>query len=109
MERYRISGPPFDFASQADANSRNTNVCGLRLLSLTVEGHSIFYTFSQCAKPKTWQMVKIVWTDSAIEDLNVIGESLVELPEPKPKKKKKLSADISSPYFRVSINEQSES
>jgi hypothetical protein len=31
----------------------------------------------------------IVWTDSAIEDLNAIGESLVELPEPKPKKKKK--------------------
>jgi len=25
-----------------------------------------------------------------IEDLNAIGESLVELPEPKPKKKKKL-------------------
>jgi len=39
---------------------------------------------------KTWQMVKIVWTDSAIEDLNAVGESLVELPEPKPKKKKKL-------------------
>jgi hypothetical protein len=35
-------------------------------------------------------MVKIGWTDSAIEDLNAIGESLVELPEPKPKKKKKL-------------------
>jgi hypothetical protein len=35
-------------------------------------------------------MVKIVWTDSAIEDFNAIGESLVELPEPKPKKKKKL-------------------
>ena len=50
-------------------------------------------------------MVKIVWTDSAIEDLNAIGESLVELPEPKPKKKKKLQADISSLYFRVSINE----
>ena len=33
-------------------------------------------------------MVKIVWTDSAIEDLNAIGESLLELPEPKPKKKK---------------------
>jgi len=39
---------------------------------------------------KTWQMVKIVWTDSAIEDLNAVGESLVELPEPKPKKKKTL-------------------
>jgi len=35
-------------------------------------------------------MVKIVWTDSAIEDLNAIEESLLELPEPKPKKKKKL-------------------
>jgi len=35
-------------------------------------------------------MVKIVLTDSAIEDLNAIGESLVELSEPKPKKKKKL-------------------
>jgi hypothetical protein len=32
-------------------------------------------------------MVKIVWTDSAIEDLNGSGESLVELPEPKKKKK----------------------
>ena len=42
--------------------------------------------------------------NSAIEDLNVIGESLVELPEPKPKKKKKLKADISSHYFRGSIN-----
>ena len=50
LERYRISGPPFDFASQADANSRNTNVCGLRLLSLTSEGHSIFYTFCQYPK-----------------------------------------------------------
>jgi len=39
---------------------------------------------------KLGKMVKIVWTDSAIEDLNAIGESLVELPEPKPKKKKKL-------------------
>jgi hypothetical protein len=35
-------------------------------------------------------MVKIVWTDSAIEDLKSIGESLLELPEPKPKKKKEL-------------------
>ena len=26
LERYRISGPPFDFASQAYANSRNPNV-----------------------------------------------------------------------------------
>jgi len=26
LGRYRISGPPFDFASQADANSRNPNV-----------------------------------------------------------------------------------
>jgi hypothetical protein len=34
-------------------------------------------------------MVKIAWT-AAIEDLNATGESLVELPEPKPKKKKKL-------------------
>jgi len=42
-------------------------------------------------------MIKIVWTDSAIEDLNAIGESLVELPKPKPEKKKKLHADISSP------------
>ena len=33
-------------------------------------------------------MVKIVWTDSAIEDLNAIGESLVELAEPKSKKNK---------------------
>jgi len=35
-------------------------------------------------------MVKIVWTGSAIEDLTAIGESFVELPEPKPKKNKKL-------------------
>jgi hypothetical protein len=46
--------------------------------------------FKRRSKAKTWQMVKIVWTDSAIEDLNAIGDSLVELPEPKPKKKKKL-------------------
>jgi hypothetical protein len=39
------------------------------------------------AKPETWQMVKIVWTDSASEYLIVIGESWVELPEPKPEKK----------------------
>jgi hypothetical protein len=31
-------------------------------------------------------MVKIVWSDTAIEDLNAIGGSLVELPRPKPKK-----------------------
>lgn len=49
-------------------------------------------------------MVKIIWTDSTIEDLNAIGESLVELPEPKPKKKKKLYADMNSLYFRGSIN-----
>jgi hypothetical protein len=40
------------------------------------------------SKAKTRKMVKIVLTDSAIEDLNVIGESLVKLPEPKPEKKK---------------------
>jgi hypothetical protein len=39
-------------------------------------------------RSKTWQMLKAVWTDSAIEDLNTIGGSLVELPEPKPMKKK---------------------
>jgi hypothetical protein len=32
-------------------------------------------------------MAKIAWTDSAIEDLNATGESLVELPEPKKKQK----------------------
>jgi hypothetical protein len=36
-------------------------------------------------------MVKIVWIDSAIEDLNAVGGFLVELPEPKPKKKEILS------------------
>jgi hypothetical protein len=54
-------------------------------------------------------MVKIVWTDAEIEDLNAIGESLVELREPKLKKKKKLYAEISLLYFRGSINEQNES
>lgn len=49
-------------------------------------------------------MVKIIWTDAAIEDLNAIGESLVKLPAPKLKKKKKLHADISLLYFSVSIN-----
>jgi hypothetical protein len=52
-------------------------------------------------------MVKIVWTDFAIEDLNAIGESLVELH--KPKKKKILKADISSLFFGGSINEWNES
>jgi plasmid stabilization system protein ParE len=33
-------------------------------------------------------MVKIVWTDSAIEDLNAIGESLVELPEQSQRRKR---------------------
>src|SRR6266849_1795937 len=50
LERYQFAGLTFDFASQAYANSRNPNVCGLRLLSLTSEGHSIFYTFFQCPK-----------------------------------------------------------
>jgi hypothetical protein len=36
-------------------------------------------------------MVKIVWTDSAIEDLNAIGESLVELPEPELEKSKRVT------------------
>ena len=34
--------------------------------------------------------LRLVWTDSANEKLNAIGESLVELPQPKPRKKKKL-------------------
>jgi len=54
---------------------------------------------------KSWQMVKRAWTDSAIEDLNAIGESLVVLPEAMPTKKKKMYADISSLYFRGAINE----
>jgi hypothetical protein len=88
LERGRIADLPFDFASEANADSRNSKVG--RLLSVASEGLGIFHTFCQCPKPKTWQMVKIVWIDSAIEDLNAIGEPLVELPEPKPKKKKKL-------------------
>ena len=40
-----------------------------------------------------------------IEDLNAIGESLVELPRSKSKTKKKLHADISFLYFGGSINE----
>jgi hypothetical protein len=40
------------------------------------------------SKAKTWQMVKIIWTDSAIEGLKAIGESLVELPGPKAKEEK---------------------
>ncbi len=52
---------------------------------------SAYFTHSDnVPKSKTWHMIKTIWTDSAIEDLNAIGESLVELPEPKPKKKKKL-------------------
>jgi len=35
-------------------------------------------------------MIKIVWNDSEIKDLNAIGESLAELTEPKPKKNMKL-------------------
>ena len=41
-------------------------------------------------------MVRIVWTDSSIEDLNAIGESLVELPRAKAKEEKEIVSRISS-------------
>jgi len=70
---------------------------------LEIASNNITEDFKRRSRAKTWKMVKIVWTDSGIEDSNAIGESLVELPEPKPQKKKKLHADISSLYCRVSI------
>jgi len=45
-------------------------------------------------------MAEIVWTDSAIKDSSAIGESWAESPEPRPKKKEKLQAGISSHDFR---------
>ena len=41
-------------------------------------------------------MVRIVWIDSSIEDLNAIGESLVELPRAKAKAKAKEEKEIVS-------------
>ena len=35
-------GLPFDFANVAYADSRSPDICGLRFLSLTFEGHSYF-------------------------------------------------------------------
>jgi hypothetical protein len=43
-------------------------------------------------------------TDSAIEDLNAIGESLVES-RAKAKEEKEIASRYNSLYFRVSINE----
>ena len=44
-------------------------------------------------------MVKITWTNSAIEDLCAIGESLVVLPVPKSKQIKKLKGIFRSINF----------
>jgi hypothetical protein len=40
-------------------------------------------------------LADIVWTAPVIEDLNAVAETLVDLPDPKTKKKYKFDADIS--------------